>query len=134
LKYKNVPGIEDAIARKVFVEQNPSIQLGELVRNTVLQILTGNEDKIDKSVLPSKGIDEFIQNVKIFKDRYENAGYTLVETPRYAYANGKASELDIILQDADGALFSVDVRIRWSGDTNLSWFMPAGRMAPMTIE
>lgn len=134
LKYKNVPGIEDAIARKVFVEQNPSIQLGELVRNTVLQILTGNEDKIDKSVLPSKGIDEFIQNVKIFKDRYENAGYTLVETPRYAYTNGKASELDIILQDADGALFSVDVRIRWSGDTNLSWFMPAGRMAPMTIE
>ncbi len=112
VKYRDLDGIEEAIARNLQTIPNEYIENGIKVRNAVVSILLGN--KLDPKDFPFN-FKEFEKDILDLKSRLEGLNLTIVNTGEYIYGtnkNGKrvASNVDIVAADSTGKIYIIDVR------------------------
>ena len=112
VKYRDLDGIEEAIARNLQTIPNEYIENGIKVRNAVVSILLGN--KLDPKDFPFN-FKEFEKDILDLKSRLEGLNLTIVNTGEYIYGtnkNGKrvASNVDIVAVDSTGKIYIIDVR------------------------
>jgi hypothetical protein len=112
VKYREVEGIEEAIARKLLSFKGQSIQNGIKVRNAVISILLGNQ--LDPRDFPNN-FEQFKDDILKVKEQIEGLGLTVVNTGEYIYGTDKngdrvASNIDILAADATGKVYVIDVR------------------------
>ena len=111
LKYKNVPGIIEAIARNaVAVNPTESIIAGIKVRNAVIATLLGRESELEPSVY-GPDFNELIQDCIGLRKTLSMAGYTIVTTAQNVYDldTKTCEEADIILTNEKGEIRIIDV-------------------------
>lgn len=112
VKYRDLDGIEEAIARNLQIIPNEYIENGIKVRNAVVSILLGN--KLDPKDFPFN-FKEFEKDILDLKSRLEGLNLIIVNTGEYIYGtnkNGKrvASNVDIVAADSTGKIYIIDVR------------------------
>ena len=111
VKYRNVEGVEEAaITHKIMFRSTPSIVAGQIARNAVLGILTGNEEAV-RQARTLIGFDEFVDDIRALKNSFEKANYKIICANQMLYdTNTKtASQADIICIDNAGNLHVIDV-------------------------
>lgn len=111
VKYRNVEGVEEAaITHKIMFRSTPSIVAGQIARNAVLGILTGNEEAA-RQARTLIGFDEFVDDIRALKNSFEKANYKIICANQMLYdTNTKtASQADIICIDNAGNLHVIDV-------------------------
>lgn len=111
--YRNVDGIEMAIARSLLSNTNTYVQVGIAVRSMVQAIFADQIDTVDKSYFGTN-VDIFIKQVKAIQNELE-AGLTIVSTPDYLLYTDKdgnycSALADVVFTDNDGNLYIIDVR------------------------
>lgn len=112
VKYRDVEGIEEAIARKLQSTKGQFIENGIKVRNAVVSILLGNP--LDPRNFPGN-FEYFQKDILKVKEQLEGLGLTIINTGEYIYGldkNGRrvASNVDILAADASGKVYVIDVR------------------------
>lgn len=112
VKYRDVEGIEEAIARKLQSTTGQFIENGIKVRNAVVSILLGNS--LDPRDFPGN-FEYFEKDILKIKSQLEGLGLTIVNTGEYIYGLDKnghrvASNVDILAADATGKVYVIDVR------------------------
>lgn len=122
VKYRNVEGVEEAaVTHQIMFRPSASIIAGQVARNSVLGILTGNEDAA-KQARTLIGFDEFVDDIRALKNAFEKANYKIICANQMLYdVNTKtASQADIICIDNAGNLHVIDVlssytsiKLRW---------------------
>lgn len=122
VKYRNVEGVEEAaVTHQIMFRPSASIIAGQIARNSVLGILTGNEDAA-KQARTLIGFDEFVDDIRALKNAFEKANYKIICANQMLYdVNTKtASQADIICIDNAGNLHVIDVlssytsiKLRW---------------------
>ena len=111
VKYRNVEGVEEAaVTHQIMFRPSASIIAGQVTRNSVLGILTGNEDAA-KQARTLIGFDEFVDDIRALKNAFEKANYKIICANQMLYdVNTKtASQADIICIDNAGNLHVIDV-------------------------
>ena len=111
VKYRNVEGVEEAaVTHQIMFRPSASIIAGQIARNSVLGILTGNEDAA-KQAKTLIGFDEFVDDIRALKNAFEKANYKIICANQMLYdVNTKtASQADIICIDNAGNLHVIDV-------------------------
>lgn len=111
VKYRNVEGVEEAaVTHQIMFRPSASIIAGQVARNSVLGILTGNEDAA-KQARTLIGFDEFVDDIRALKNAFEKANYKIICANQMLYdVNTKtASQADIICIDNAGNLHVIDV-------------------------
>ena len=111
VKYRNVEGVEEAaVTHQIMFRPSASIIAGQVARNSVLGILTGNEDAA-KQARTLIGFDEFVDDIRALKTAFEKANYKIICANQMLYdVNTKtASQADIICIDNAGNLHVIDV-------------------------
>lgn len=111
LKYKNIPGIIEAIARNaIAVHPTNSIIAGIKVRNAVIATLLGRESELEPSVY-GPDFNELIQDCIGLRNTLSMAGYTIVTTAQNVYDldTKTCEEADIILTNEKGEIRIIDV-------------------------
>lgn len=111
VKYRNVEGVEEAaVTHQIMFRPSASIIAGQVARNSVLGILTGNEDAA-KQARTLIGFDEFVDDIRALKNAFEKANYKIICVNQMLYdVNTKtASQADIICIDNAGNLHVIDV-------------------------
>ena len=111
VKYRNVEGVEEAaVTHQIMFRPSASIIAGQVARNSVLGILTGNEDAA-KQARTLIGFDEFVDDIRALKNAFEKANYKIICANQMLYdTNTKtASQADIICIDNAGNLHVIDV-------------------------
>lgn len=111
LKYKNVPGIIEAIARNaIAVHPTDSIIAGIKVRNAVIATLLGKESELEPSVY-GPDFNELVQDCIGLRNTLTMAGYTVITTAQNVYDldTKTCEEADIILTNEKGEIRIIDV-------------------------
>ncbi len=111
LKYKNIPGIIEAIARNaIAVHPTDSIIAGIKVRNAVIATLLGRELELEPSIY-GPDFNELIQDCIGLRNTLSMAGYTIVTTAQNVYDldTKTCEEADIILTNEKGEIRIIDV-------------------------
>lgn len=111
VKYRNVEGVEEAaVTHQIMFRPSASIIAGQVARNSVLGILTGNEDAAEQA-RTLIGFDEFVDDIRALKNAFEKANYKIICANQMLYdVNTKtASQADIICIDNAGNLHVIDV-------------------------
>lgn len=111
VKYRNVEGVEEAaVTHQIMFRPSASIIAGQVARNSVLGILTENEDAA-KQARTLIGFDEFVDDIRALKNAFEKANYKIICANQMLYdVNTKtASQADIICIDNAGNLHVIDV-------------------------
>lgn len=111
VKYRNVEGVEEAaITHEIMFRPTSSIVAGQIARNAVLGILTGNEEAA-RQARTLIGFDEFVDDIRALKNSFEKANYKIICANQMLYdTNTKtASQADIICIDNAGNLHVIDV-------------------------
>lgn len=112
VKYRDVEGIEEAIARNLQSSKGQFIENGIKVRNAVVSILLGNP--LDPRDFPSN-FEKFREDILKIKEQLEGLELTIVNTGEYIYGLDKdgrrvACNVDILAADATGKVYVIDVR------------------------
>lgn len=114
LEYRDVDGIEEAIARKMLsYSPNSYVRVGNMVRMTVQGILGGQDIEGTKEFF-GQNYDTLKDQINKIKNELEGS-LTLISTPDYILytdkdSNKRAALADIVFEDSSGALYIIDVR------------------------
>lgn len=111
LKYKNIPGIVEAIARNVIaVHPTDSIIAGIKVRNAVIATLLGRESELEESIYGTD-FNELVNDCRNLRTTLLTAGWTIVTTAQNVYDldTKTCEEADIILTNEKGEIRIIDV-------------------------
>ena len=128
LKYKNVDGIFDAIARNAVSYPIPgSIRDGILIRNAVIATLLNRESELNPNEYPS-GFDIFIKRCQQLRKSFKDAGYTIITTAQNIYdpLTKTCEQADIILTNDKGEIRVIDVLSSYSTIRNRWDYRPGG--------
>ena len=111
IKYREVPGIEEALARRLSQRVvGEFLRRGIVVRDTVVKLMLGKDEEVSQEVKSLVGYDQFKEQIKKLKSQIEG-NWTIVDTTKMVYdSNTKlASEIDILLVNKDGNFVIIDV-------------------------
>lgn len=134
LKYKNVDGIFEAIARN-YVSNKPTQSLidGIKVRNAVIATLLDNESSLNPADYGSK-FDQFIEQCRQLRDSLKGAGWDIVSVNQNVYdlQSKTCEQADIILTNDKGEIRIIDVLSSYA-DIRTRWDYKPGMKAYYTI-
>lgn len=128
IKYKNIDGIFDAIARNaVSYPVTSSIRDGILVRNAVIATLLNRESELNPNEYPSE-FDIFIKRCQQLRKSLKDAGYTIITTAQNIYdpLTKTCEQADIILTNNKGEIRVIDVLSSYSTIRNRWDYRPGG--------
>ena len=128
IKYKNIDGIFDAIARNaVSYPISTSIRDGILVRNAVIATLLNRESELNPNEYPS-GFDIFIKDCQQLRKSLKDSGYTIITTAQNIYdpLTKICEQADIILTNSKGEIRVIDVLSSYSTIRNRWDYRPGG--------
>lgn len=112
--YRNVDGIEEAIARKLMsFSTNTYVRTGVMVRNAVQAILVGSDAEGAREFFGTS-YDVFKNQINKVKDELQGS-LSLISTPDYILYTDKdgkncAALADMVFTDESGAIYIIDVR------------------------
>lgn len=135
LKYKNVDGIWDAIARNaVSVYPNESIVAGIRVRNAVIATFLGHEQSLNPMEYGSN-FAGFIKQCQDLRDSLKSAGWNIITASQNIYdiRSKSCEQADIILTNDEGKIRIIDVLSSYA-DIRERWNYRPGGSAHFTIE
>lgn len=125
VKYRNVDGIINAIANRRWTQEyEESVIAGKLMRNTVMAIMFGREDQIERGIVSDPAV--YAEFRKQVKDAYlkltsktNGMGLTVIDCNKAIYGtdyNGEriSSEADLIATDGN-KLYAIDIRYSFQG-------------------
>ena len=134
LKYKNVDGIFEAIARN-YVSNKPTQSLidGIRVRNAVIATLLDNESSLNPADYGST-FDQFIKQCRQLRDSLKGAGWDVVSVDQNIYdlQSRTCEQADIILTNDKGEVRIIDVLSSYA-DIRSRWDYKPGMKAYYTI-
>lgn len=134
LKYKNVDGIFEAIARN-YVSNKPTQSLidGIKVRNAVIATLLDNESSLNSADYGST-FDQFIEQCRQLRDSLKGAGWDVVSVDQNIYdlQSRTCEQADIILTNDKGEIRIIDVLSSYA-DIRARWDYRPGMKAYYTI-
>ena len=134
LKYKNVDGIFEAIARN-YVSNKPTQSLidGIKVRNAVIATLLDNESSLNSADYGST-FDQFIEQCRQLRDSLKGAGWDIVSVNQNVYdlQSRTCEQADIILTNDKGEIRIIDVLSSYA-DIRSRWDYKPGSRAYYTI-
>ena len=134
LKYKNVDGIFEAIARN-YVSNKPTQSLidGIKVRNAVIATLLDNESSLNSADYGST-FDQFIEQCRQLRDSLKGAGWDIVSVNQNVYdlQSKTCEQADIILTNDKGEIRIIDVLSSYA-DIRARWDYKPGMKAYYTI-
>ena len=134
LKYKNIDGIFEAIARN-YVSNKPTQSLidGIKVRNAVIATLLDNESSLNSADYGST-FDQFIEQCRQLRDSLKGAGWDIVSVNQNVYdlQSKTCEQADIILTNDKGEIRIIDVLSSYA-DIRARWDYKPGMKAYYTI-
>lgn len=134
LKYKNIDGIFEAIARN-YVANKPTQSLidGIKVRNAVIATLLDNESSLNSADYGST-FDQFIEQCRQLRDSLKGAGWDIVTVNQNVYdlQSRTCEQADIILTNDKGEIRIIDVLSSYA-DIRARWDYKPGMKAYYTI-
>lgn len=134
LKYKNIDGIFEAIARN-YVSNKPTQSLidGIKVRNAVIATLLDNESSLNPADYGSM-FDQFIEQCRQLRDSLKGAGWDIVSVNQNVYdlQSKTCEQADIILTNDKGEIRIIDVLSSYA-DIRSRWDYKPGMKAYYTI-
>lgn len=134
LKYKNIDGIFEAIARN-YVSNKPTQSLidGIKVRNAVIATLLDNESSLNPADYGSM-FDQFIEQCRQLRDSLKGAGWDIVSVNQNVYdlQSRTCEQADIILTNDKGEIRIIDVLSSYA-DIRARWDYKPGMKAYYTI-
>lgn len=134
LKYKNVDGIFEAIARNA-ISSKPSQSIidGIKVRNAVIATLLGNESSLNAADYGSM-FDEFIEDCRQLRDSLKGAGWDIVSVDQNVYdlQSRTCEQADIILTNNKGEVRIIDILSSYA-NIRTRWDYKPGMRAYYTI-
>nr|DAG70994.1 MAG TPA: hypothetical protein [Caudoviricetes sp.] len=134
MKYKNVDGIFEAIARNA-ISSKPSQSIidGIKVRNAVIATLLGNESSLNIADYGSM-FDEFIEDCRQLRDSLKGAGWDIVSVDQNVYdlQSRTCEQADIILTNDKGEVRIIDILSSYA-DVRTRWDYKPGSRAYYTI-
>lgn len=134
LKYKNIDGIFEAIARN-YVSNKPTQSLidGIKVRNAVIATLLDNESSLNSADYGSM-FDQFIEQCRQLRDSLKGAGWDIVSVNQNVYdlQSKTCEQADIILTNDKGEVRIIDVLSSYA-DIRSRWDYRPGMKAYYTI-
>lgn len=134
LKYKNIDGIFEAIARN-YVSNKPTQSLidGIKVRNAVIATLLDNEASLNPADYGSM-FDQFIEQCRQLRDSLKGAGWDIVSVNQNVYdlQSRTCEQADIILTNDKGEVRIIDVLSSYA-DIRSRWDYKPGMKAYYTI-
>lgn len=134
LKYKNIDGIFEAIARN-YVSNKPTQSLidGIKVRNAVIATLLDNESSLNPADYGSM-FDQFIEQCRQLRDSLKGAGWDIVSVNQNVYdlQSRTCEQADIILTNDKGEVRIIDVLSSYA-DIRSRWDYKPGMKAYYTI-
>lgn len=134
LKYKNIDGIFEAIARN-YVSNKPTQSLidGIKVRNAVIATLLDNESSLNSADYGST-FDQFIEQCRQLRDSLKGAGWNIVSVDQNIYdlQSRTCEQADIILTNDKGEVRIIDILSSYA-DIRARWDYKPGMKAYYTI-